>query len=316
MGTIGLGLAAIGRPQYINLRSEGPQEDFSPETFRQQGLTMLDTAYDMGVRFFDASPGYGIAESLLVEWLTSKNNPEITVATKWGMRYLAGFDPKAAVHEAKEHTLERLDAQWEFSRQLLPHLKMYQIHSATPDTGVLDNKEVLRRLYKIGKEHNLTIGLSTTGADQVEILERARGIEIEGEPLFGSFQSTYNIMEQSIFRLKTSLEQEGRRLILKESLANGRLMPNTSYSHNNGLYRELERLARKYGVGVDAVAIRFCMDSFPNAVCLSGAGTATQLQSNLAAKGLSLAHHEMELFAGYASNPVTYWEERKLLPWQ
>lgn len=316
MGAIGLGLAAIGRPQYINIRAEGPQDDFSPETFRHQGLEMLDAAYDMGVRFFDASPGYGMAESFLVEWLIGKCDPAITVATKWGMRYLAEFNPKATVHEAKEHTRERLDAQWEFSRQLLPQLKMYQIHSATQDTGVLDNKEVLRRLYQIGKEHNLTIGLSTTGADQVEVLEKAMGIEIEGEPLFGSFQSTYNIMEQSIFRLKTSLEKEGRQLILKESLANGRLIPTTSYSHNSGLYRELERLARHYGVGPDAVAIRFCMDSFPNAVCLSGAGTAAQLRSNLAAKELSLAYHEMELLASYASDPISYWEERKLLPWQ
>lgn len=316
MENIGLGTAAIGRPIYINIRHEKPRVDLSLEEFRKKGVRILDDAYDKGVRFFDASPGYGLAESLLIEWLRQKNDPDIIVATKWGLSYVANFDINAAVHEIKEHSLERLNAQWEFSRKLLPNLKIYQIHSATLDTGVLDNKAVLQRLHQIKKDYNIIIGITTTGVNQVEILKKAIDIEIENEPLFSSFQSTYNIMEQSILELKEIFLNTNRQLILKESMANGRLIPNTFFKEHNSMYRYITKLADKYNVGADAVAIRFCIDSFPDAVTLSGASSAEQLRSNLAAKTFKLQKEEMELLSSYKIDPELYWGERKQLSWQ
>ena len=316
MENIGLGTAAIGRPIYINIRHEKPRVDLSLEEFRKKGVRILDDAYDKGVRFFDASPGYGLAESLLIEWLRQKNDPDIIVATKWGLSYVANFDINAAVHEIKEHSLERLNAQWEFSRKLLPNLKIYQIHSATLDTGVLDNKAVLQRLHQIKKDYNIIIGITTTGVNQVEVLKKAVDIELENEPLFSSFQSTYNIMDQSILQLKEFFLNANRQLIIKESLANGRLIPNTSFKEHNGLYKYITKLADKYNVGADAIAIRFCIDSFPEAVTLSGASSANQLQSNLAAKTFKLQKEEMELLSSYKIDPVIYWGERKQLSWQ
>ena len=316
MENIGLGTAAIGRPIYINIRHEKPRVDLSMPEFIKNGIRILDDAYDKGVRFFDASPGYGLAESLLIQWLHQKNDPDIIVATKWGLSYAADFDINASVHEIKEHSLEKLNAQWEFSRKLLPNLKIYQIHSATLDTGVLDNKPILQRLHEIKKEYNIIIGLTSTGVNQVEVLKKAVDIEIENEPLFTSFQSTYNIMEQSILQLKEMFLNNSRQLIVKESLANGRLMPNTSFKEHDGLYKHITKLADKYSVGADAVAIRFCMDSFPDAVTLSGASSAEQLESNLAAKTFKLQKEEIELLSTYKIDPILYWGERKQLSWQ
>jgi aryl-alcohol dehydrogenase-like predicted oxidoreductase len=316
MENIGLGTAAIGRPIYINIRHEKPRVDFSLPAFRENALSILDDAYDKGIRFFDASPGYGLAESLLIEWLGQKNDPDITIATKWGLSYMAGFDINATVHEIKEHSLEKLNAQWQFSKKLLPNLKIYQIHSATFDTGVLDNKAILRRLYEIKKKHNIVIGLTTTGVNQVEVLKKAVDIEIDNEPIFGSFQSTYNVMEQSVLQLKEIFMDTKRQLIIKESVANGRLIPNKSFKKHVGLYRHITKLADKYNVGPDAIAIRFCIDSFPEAVTLSGASSANQVQSNLAARTFKLQKEEMELLSRYKTDPTTYWDERKQLSWQ
>lgn len=316
MGNIGLGTAAIGRPIYINIRHEKPRADLPLQEFRENGMGILDDAYDKGVRFFDASPGYGLAESLLIEWLGQKNDKDIIVATKWGLSYAAHFDINAVVHEIKEHSLEKLNEQWEFSKKLLPNLKIYQIHSATLETGVLDNKAILQRLHEIKKEHKIIIGLTTTGVNQVEVLKKAVNIEIENEPLFSSFQSTYNIMEQSVLQLKEIFLNTNSQLIIKESMANGRLMPNTSFKEHNSLYRYITKLADKYNVGADAIAIRFCVDSFPDAVTLSGASTAEQLRSNLAAKTFKLQKEEMEQLGSYKTDPILYWGERKLLSWQ
>ena len=316
MENIGLGTAAIGRPVYINIRHEKPRMDFSMPEFRENGIRILDDAYDLGIRFFDTSPGYGLAESLLMEWLQHKNDPHNIVATKWGLSYVADFDINASVHEIKEHSLEKLNAQWEFSKKLLPNLKIYQIHSATLDSGVLDNKAILERLHQIKKEYNIIIGITTTGTNQVEVLKKAVAIEVANEPLFSSFQSTYNIMEQSIMELREIFLSSNKQLILKESLANGRLIPNASFKKHSSLYGYMTKLAAKYNVGADAIAIRFCRDSFPDAVTLSGASSASQLQSNLAAKTFKLEKEEMDLLGSYKIDPIIYWDERKRLSWQ
>ena len=61
---IGLGLAAVGRPGYINLgRDEDLGEDRSVEALRNHTHELLDAAYAQGVRYFDAARSYGRAEA-------------------------------------------------------------------------------------------------------------------------------------------------------------------------------------------------------------------------------------------------------------
>jgi len=35
-------------------------------------LSLLDKAYELGVRYLDTAPGYGIAESILINWVHQK----------------------------------------------------------------------------------------------------------------------------------------------------------------------------------------------------------------------------------------------------
>ena len=212
---LGLGTAAIGRPVYINLKQDTSEEAFSLPKFKEKGLEVLENAYVNGVRYFDTSPGYGIAEELMVGWLKEKNDPSIIVSTKWGYTYVANFDPNAKVHEVKEHSLANLNKQWEYSKQLLPYLKVYQIHSATLDTGVLENTEVLKRLHTLKKEYNITIGLTTTGDNQTEVLEKALAIQVENEYLFQSFQCTYNVLDQSVSLYSEALQKRSGPFIIK-----------------------------------------------------------------------------------------------------
>ena len=46
---------------------------------------------------------------------------------------------------------------------MLPALKVYQIHSATLESGVLENQKVLKHLARIKKETGLLIGLTSSG---------------------------------------------------------------------------------------------------------------------------------------------------------
>ena len=312
---IGIGTATIGRPHYINIKTKVIDEPFNKQNFILKGKSMLTESYKQGIRHFDTAPGYGIAESILLEWISEFQPKDITISTKWGYTYVANFNRNANVHEIKEHSLGKLNEQWEVSKQLLPYLNIYQIHSATLDSGVLDNKEVLERLSQLKKEYNLKIGLSTSGDNQNEIIEKALSVEVDKKALFDSFQVTFNVFDQSLLKISPLLQQENKILIVKEALANGRVFPNGDYKHYQTTYQLLESLSNKYNTSIDAVALRFCMDAVNPYSVLSGVAEKDHLRSNLKVNNFQLTLQEINQIKNLAINPISYWKERKQLPW-
>ncbi|MBU2940562.1 aldo/keto reductase [Lacinutrix sp. C3R15] len=311
---LGLGTAALGRPQYINIRKDKTSHP-TLEKFKQESFKVLEKAYQLGVRYFDTAPGYGLAEDLLLQWLQTKNDPSLQIATKWGYTYVANFDANAKVHEVKEHSIEKLKEQWQVSQAFLPHLKIYQIHSATLETGVLNNTKVLQQLAFLKKEHGLQIGITTTGSNQLEVLKKAVDVSVAGEQLFNSFQITYNILDQSLETMANTLIRQDKKVIIKEAVANGRMFRNNNYNHYSKLYHTLETLAAKHQVGLDAIALKFCQQNIKNSMVLSGASTIEQLQSNLQAAKITLSEEEINLLKSFKTSPNFYWQERKELAW-
>ncbi|ARV07552.1 oxidoreductase [Polaribacter sp. SA4-10] len=311
---LGLGTAALGRPQYINVRQE-ECDNSSLSDFKKESFSVLENAYNSGVRYFDTAPGYGLAEELVVEWLQTKNDKSIEVATKWGYTYTANFDANATVHEVKEHSLSKLDEQWNFSKQLLPYLKVYQIHSATLETGVLENNQVLEQLAFLKKEHNLKIGLTTTGTNQVEVIKKALDVFVDGEQVFELFQVTYNFLDQSLKEISDELINQKKSIVIKEALANGRIFRNEKYAHYNKMYATLENLSKKHNVGVDAISLKYCEQTITNSIVLSGASNSEQLKQNLKMNSFLLSKDEIELLNSFKIKPEFYWKERKELQW-
>ena len=146
---IGLGLAALGRPAYINI---GHAADLAGETdvdaLRARAHEVLDAAFAAGVRYFDAARSYGRAEEFLGSWLAARGlgPAEVSVGSKWGYTYTADWRVDVDVHEVKDLTVETLRRQEAETRSHLGGaLGLYQIHSATLDSGVLEDRAVLRR---------------------------------------------------------------------------------------------------------------------------------------------------------------------------
>ncbi|TXD52685.1 MULTISPECIES: aldo/keto reductase [unclassified Polaribacter] len=311
---LGLGTAALGRPQYINVRQNSTNNS-DLERFRNHSFQVLEEAYDAGIRYFDTAPGYGLAEELVLEWLRTKNDKTIEIATKWGYTYTANFDANATVHEVKEHSLAKLNEQWNFSKQLLPYLKVYQIHSATLETGVLENTEVLAQLTSLKKEHHLKIGLTTSGTNQVEVIKKALEVLVDGKPVFDLFQVTYNFLDQSLLQISDELIKKNKSIVIKEALANGRVFRNKTYPHYNDLYTVLESLSKKHSVGVDAISLKYCEQTIPNSVVLSGASSTKQLKENVKLNDFSLSTHDIKRLNSCKISPELYWSERKKLKW-
>lgn len=312
---LGLGLAALGRPEYINIRPDS-LNDKSEEAFKKNAFSVLNEAYNLGVRYFDTAPSYGKGEVFLEEWYVKNKHPDVVLGTKWGYTYVAnwelGFNGK---HEIKEHSLEKLKEQWQVSKSMLPKLKFYQVHSATLESGVLKNEAVLNELYNIKKETGLQIGISTSGANQKEVIEAALRIEIQEEQLFDSFQVTYNVFEQSTFSILNEALKAGKKIIIKEALANGRVFQNETFQHYKNAYNVLESLSIKYKVGVDAIALRFIVDNLQPTYLLSGASNITQLKQNLKALDFCFTKLELQMLQTLKVSSGNYWEERSALHW-
>lgn len=308
---IGLGLAALGRPEYINIRTDNAINK-SEEAFKNNAFSVLDEAYKLGVRYFDTAPSYGKGEAFLQEWNDLNKYSDSVLGTKWGYTYMAnwelGFTGK---HEVKEHSLNKLLEQWEVSKQMLPNLKYYQVHSATFESGVLENEAVLNQLHHIKKETGLHIGITTSGANQSDVIASALNISIENDSLFDSFQVTYNVFEQSAFSILSDVLKQGKKVIIKEALANGRVFQN----RKSECYKILETLSKKYQVGVDAIVLRFVIDSLQPTYVLSGASNKMQLTENLKALNFNLTSEEIKLLSALKVSPKSYWNERNMLNW-
>src|SRR3984885_14903794 len=163
---IGLGLAALGRPGYITL---GHAADLAGETeveaMRTHAHVVLDAAWNAGVRYFDAARSYGLAEEFLGLWLADRGlgRNDVTVGSKWGYTYTAGWRVDAEVNEVKELSIETLRRQEAESHVLLGDtLALYQIHSATIESGVLDDAAVLDELARL-RAGGLRIGFPPPG---------------------------------------------------------------------------------------------------------------------------------------------------------
>ncbi len=311
---LGLGTAAIGRPLYINIQNK-ERAPFDLDTFKAEGIEVLEIAYKKGIRYYDTAPGYGLAQQLLIDWVNTKNDPTIEIATKWGYVYTANFDPNASIHEVKDHSLEQLIKQWEVSKELLPNLSTLQIHSATFDTGILENEAVLQKLAEIKTKYNLRIGITTSGDNQVDVLKKSLEINVDNQPLFEVFQVTYNILEQSLSSITHLLKKNQNRIVIKEGLANGRLLPNSNYPFYQQLYATLNQIATKYKVEADAVALRFCIQTIEPFMVLSGASNASQVNKNWMTNNFELTDNELKQLQSFRINPKEYWFERKQLKW-
>jgi aryl-alcohol dehydrogenase-like predicted oxidoreductase len=303
---IGLGLAALGRPGYINLgHGEDLRGRIDVAAMERNAHSVLDAAFAEGVRYFDAARSYGRAEAFLASWLERRGlRPgEVTVGSKWGYTYTAGWRVDADPAEVKDLSAATLRRQLAESRGLLgPHLRLYQIHSATLESGVLEDRAVLEELGRL-REEGLAIGVSVTGPRQPDTILRA--LEVGG---FDTVQATWNLLERSAGAALAEAHAEGLGVIVKEALANGRLTV-------RGADSLLTKVARERSTSPDALALAAALAQPWVDLVLSGATTVEQLRSNLAALDVGYDEELDRRLARLAEEPAEYWSTRATLPW-
>jgi aryl-alcohol dehydrogenase-like predicted oxidoreductase len=312
---LGIGLAALGRPAYLTAgRAADLGEHRSVADLRSRTAAVLDAAYSAGVRYVDTARSYGRAEEFLASWLAARPGADdVVVGSKWGYRYVGGWRRDAEVHEVKDHSLATFLAQYEQTRALLgERLSIYHVHSATTDSGVLDDTALHRALADL-RSRGVRVGVSTSGPEQPDTIRRALAILVDGEPLFTSIQATWNVLEASAGPALADAAATGARVIVKEAVANGRLAPCGS-DNTPGLQR-FATIAAEVGVGADQLAIAAALAQPWAWRVLSGAVIPDQLHSNLRATCLTLPAGTLAELATLAEPPQAYWTARSRRPW-
>ncbi|PZT74078.1 MULTISPECIES: aldo/keto reductase [unclassified Streptomyces] len=307
---IGLGLAAVGRPGYLTPhRDRDLPGDRSPGALRDRTHELLDAAYAQGVRYIDTARSYGRAEEFLAGWLAAHPEADdVVVGSKWGYTYTADWRPDAETHEVKDHSPAAYERQRAETAALLgDRLDLYQIHSVTPDSPALTDKDLHTRLARLA-DGGVSVGLSTSGPGQAEAIRAALAITVDGAPLFRTVQATYNALETSAGPALAEAHAAGLTVIVKEAMANGRLAGDQAPA----VVREI---AGEEGLGSDAVALALVLHQPWAGVVLSGAATPAQLFGNLHATVPVLDEERRARLDALVEEPEAYWRHRASLPW-
>jgi aryl-alcohol dehydrogenase-like predicted oxidoreductase len=252
-----------------------------------------------------------MAESFLGTWLNARTPPKdaLTIGSKWGYAYVGSWRLDAPVHEVKDLSLDTLRRQIGESRSLLgDRLQLYQIHSATLESKILENVAVLRELLQL-RSTGLIIGLTVTGPYQSDVIRRALRVSADGVNPFQVVQATWNLLEPSAAAALAEAKAQGWGVIVKEALANGRLTDRADDERPPALRQEAA--ARK--TTIDALALGAALSQPWADVVLSGAVTSDQLDSNL--KAIACAPEPAD-WLDIAESPADYWTRRSALAWQ
>jgi aryl-alcohol dehydrogenase-like predicted oxidoreductase len=307
---LGLGLAALARPAYITAgRATDLGDDRGVETLREQTWRVLDGAYALGIRYVDLARSYGRAEEFAAGWLAEHpDRGDVVVGSKWGYRYVGEWRTDAEVHEVKDHSVAAFRRQLAETRGWLgDRLAVYHVHSATLDTGVLEDVELHRALAEL-RDAGVRVGVSTSGPEQAAAVRRALAVHVGGRPLFTSIQSTWNLLETSAAEALADAHAAGAHVIVKEAVANGRL---TSAEAAGGA----ATIAADLGVGLDQLALAAALAQPWADRVLSGVVTVEQLESNAGAATVRLPTDVLGELATLAEPPADYWAARSHRNW-
>jgi aryl-alcohol dehydrogenase-like predicted oxidoreductase len=317
---LGLGLAALGRPGYVTLNHATDLGGrYDPASMEAHAHAVLDAAFDTGIRYIDAARSYGRAEEFVATWLRDRalEPGDVTVASKWGYTYTAGWSTSATQHEIKDHSLAAFKRQLAESIERLDgYLSLYQIHSVTSDGKTLEDDALIDEIARL-RERGIRAGLSVSGAGQDVAIRRSLAVRRDGERVFDSVQATWNLLERGAEFALEEAHGAGMKVVVKESLANGRL---TQGNRNEGeavypLVARIRELAEARGVTLEKLALAAAVARPWADIVLTGAATVEQIRSNVGALDLAW-NPELEKQLGAVSiQSAEYWRVRSTFEW-
>ncbi|MDO7853565.1 aldo/keto reductase [Hymenobacter sp. CA1UV-4] len=156
--------------------------NYGPPADKKQGIQLLRTAYEQGVRFFDTAEVYGpyTSEELVGEALAPFRN-QVVIASKFGFK----IDGTTALDSRPEHIRKVVEAS--LKRLRTDRIDIYYQHRVDPSVPIEEVAGAIKDL--IGQGKVLHFGLSEAGA---RTIRRAHAVQ----PV-SAVQSEYSFLERS-----------------------------------------------------------------------------------------------------------------------
>lgn len=244
---LGLGIIGIGKP-WGHVPGEVPAE--------REAIELLSLAFELGIRYFDSAPSYGIAEERLGRFLRSLSTDErrrLRIATKFGEHWDA-----VRQQPFVDHSYDALRRSVDWSLQLLGRIDILQLHKTTPEA--LRSGDLARAW-----EYAAGLGIPVIGASVSDLESAAMVI---GEPRYGCIQLPLNCTNT---RFSQPVEEAARRDMW--------IATNRPFAMGAMLYGE-HAVAQQE-------AFRFVLGHKFNGVVLTGTKSRKHLEENWRAFGLA-----------------------------
>lgn len=299
LGTLGPEVSAVGFGCMGTTSSYGPAPD------RQRMISLLRSAVELGVTFFDTAEAYGpfVNEELVGEALAPFRE-EVMIATKFGFELdPAGEREQVGVNSRPEHIKEV--AEGAMKRLGVDEIDLFYQHRVDPDVPIADVAGAVRDLILEGKVKHF--GLSEAAAGTIR---RAHAVQ-----LVTAVQSEYSLWtREPEAEVLPTLEELGIGFVpfspLGRGFLTGKIDAHTTFDSNDfraGLPRFtpqareanqalvdlLRAIGDSKGVTPAQIALAWLLAQRPWIVPIPGTTKLERLQENLGAGEVGLTSEDL-----------------------
>lgn len=233
---------------------------------RNEALSVLHRALDLGITLIDTADSYGpgISEQLIAEALYPYPE-DLVIATKGGL--VRPAPQQWVVNGDPEHL--RVACEGSLKRLKLERIDLYQLHRIDPEFPLADQIGVLVDLQREGKIRH--IGLSEVSVDQLKAVRALAPIV--------SVQNKYNLIERGSESVLEYCTREQIAFIPWNPLATGDLAQSG---------RVIARLSAQLHAQPSQIALAWLLKKSPVILPIPGTSSVKHLEENADAAILQL----------------------------
>ncbi len=304
LGTSGLNVSALGLGCMRMSFADKPAD-------KQEMMTLLHQAVDMGVTFFDTAEVYGpfTNEQLLGEAFRGVDKSRLVIATKFGFKHQDGAGPTpAAGFDSRPEQIKRV-AEASLKRLGVECLDLFYQHRVDPNVPIEEVAGAVKDLIQAGKVKHF--GLSEANA---EVIRRAHAVQ----PVT-ALQSEYSIWFRDIeAEILPTCRELGIGLVpyspLGRGYLTGAITKATTYDQSDLRSRNprftpeaivanqvvvdlLASIGEQYQATPAQVALAWLLAQGDSIVPIPGCRRAARLAENMAAAELTLSATDLQRMA-------------------
>ena len=289
----------------IGLGCMGLSFGYGPATDKQEAISLVRSAVERGVTFFDTAEVYGpFTNEELVGEALSRFRDEVVIATKFGFkldptveRGMAGLDSRPEhIKEVAEASLKRLKVE---------AIDLFYQHRVDPDVPIDDVAGAVKELIQEGKVKHF--GLSEAG---VQTIRRAHAVQ----PVT-ALQSEYSLWWRAPeAEVLPTLEELGIGFVpyspLGRGFLTGKLNENTTFDSsdfrnllprftpearkaNQALVDRLGKIAERKKATPAQIALAWLLAQKPWIVPIPGTTKLNRLEENIGAAAVELTSDDL-----------------------